>query len=162
MSGEPRSSGPAPADAVVLVEQRGAVRIISLNRPQVLNALNAELELALWRALGDADADPDTGAVVLRGNGRAFCAGADLTERATSDRIDVDEILREFRAHSAFMRVIEMDTPVVAAVHGYCLGGAFQLVGLCDVTILADTALLGEPEVRFANPLLVPITPHLV
>ena len=150
------------SESVVLTEQRGAVRIVSLNRPRVLNALNAELELALWTALDDADADPDTRAVVLRGNGRAFCAGADLTERAEGSGIDVDEVVREFLIHSAFMRVVEMATPIIAAVHGYCLGGGFQLVGLCDVTILADTAKLGEPEVRFANPLLVPITPHLV
>jgi len=162
MTDHTRLPGTAVEDSVVLVEQRGAVRIITLNRPQVLNALNAELELALWRALADADADPATRAVVLRGNGRAFCAGADLTERAAAAASDVDEIVREFRVHSAFMRVIEMDTPVVAAVHGYCLGGAFQLVGLCDITVLADTAKLGEPEVRFANPLLIPITPHLV
>jgi enoyl-CoA hydratase len=156
------SSEVSGGDAVVLTEQRGAVRIVTLNRPHVLNALDTALELALWAALDAADRDPETRAVVLRGAGRAFSAGADLKERALDGIVDVDAVVREFRAHSVFMRLLDMETPVVAAVHGYCLGGALQIAGLCDLTILGASAQLGEPEVRFANPLLVPITPHLI
>jgi enoyl-CoA hydratase len=152
----------AERDPIVLVEQRGPVRIVTMNRPHVLNALNVELELAVFAAVDEADRDPGTRAVVLCGNGRAFSAGADLKERASESVVDLDAEIREFRAHSTFMRVVAMDTPVIAAVHGYCLGGAFQLAGLCDITIVGASARLGEPEVRFANPLLVPITPHLV
>lgn len=146
----------------VFVEQRGATRVIALNRPHVLNALDASLERALCAALRNADHDPGTRVVVLRGNGRAFCAGADLKERASGPARDVDTVVRQFRVDSVFVRLIEMRTPVIAAVHGYCLGGGFQVAGLCDVTIVATSARLGEPEIRFANPLLVPVTPHIV
>lgn len=147
---------------VLLTEQRGAVLVLTMNRPHALNALNVELEAALWSALDAAEADPATRAVVLCGAGRAFSAGADLKERAHDGPLDVDRVIEDFRRHSTFMKVLEMDTPVIAAVHGYCLGGAMQLAGVCHMTILGASAKLGEPEVKFANPLLVPITPHLV
>src|SRR5690242_11737428 len=99
-------------EALVQVEQRGRVRVVTLNRPHVLNALNAPLETALVAALDQADQDPDTLAVVLRGNGRAFSAGADLKERADSESMDVDQIVNDYRLNSAFVRMIEMETPV--------------------------------------------------
>jgi enoyl-CoA hydratase/carnithine racemase len=111
--------------------------------------------------LDRADLDSDVRVVVLRGAGRAFSAGADLKERATGSSVDVDQVLRDF-SRSAFLRVWSMSKPVIAAVHGYCLGGAHQLAALCDLTIAAESARFGEPEIRFANPLLVPITPLLV
>jgi enoyl-CoA hydratase/carnithine racemase len=150
------------AEPILRIERLGAVQVLTLNRPHVLNALNAELELALWSALDAAQADPNTRAVVLCGSGRSFSAGADLKERAIEEPPSVDQVIEEFRRHSVFMKVLEMEIPVIAAVHGYCLGGAMQLAGLCDITILGASAKLGEPEVRFANPLLVPITPMLL
>ena len=160
-AGWPVSRMPEPGP-VLLTEQRGAVRLLTMNRPHALNAFNAELERVLSAAFDAAEADPGTRAVVLCGAGRAFSAGADLKERADDGPVDIDAVIEEFRQHSIFLKVIAMDTPVVAAVHGYCLGGAMQLAGVCHLTILGTSARLGEPEVRFANPLLVPITPHLV
>ena len=150
------------ADPILRIERLGAVQVLTLNRPHVLNALDAELELALWSALDAAQADPTTRTVVLCGAGRAFSAGADLKERATDEAADVDRVIEEFRRHSIFMKILEMEIPVIAAVHGYCLGGAMQLAGVCDISILGASAKLGEPEVKFANPLLVPITPMLL
>lgn len=148
-------------EPLVLEESRATVRYLTLNRPRVLNALNDALERALWCALDRADLDPAVRVVVLRGAGRAFSAGADLKERATGSSVDVDQVLGDF-SRSAFLRVWSMSKPVIAAVHGYCLGGAHQLAALCDLTIAAESARFGEPEIRFANPLLVPITPLLV
>jgi enoyl-CoA hydratase len=151
---------PESVEPLVLEDAIGAVRYLTLNRPRVLNALNEALESALCSALVRADDDPTVRVVVLRGAGRAFSAGADLKERAESAAVDVDQVLRDF-SRSAFLRVWAMSKPVIAAVHGYCLGGAHQLAAMCDLTIAAESARFGEPEIRFSNPLLVPITPLL-
>jgi len=151
---------PEGVEPLVLEDTVGAVRYLTLNRPRVLNALNDALEGALWSALAGADDDPAVRVVVLRGAGRAFSAGADLKERAEGAAVDVDQVLRDF-SRSAFLRIWAMGKPVIAAVHGYCLGGAHQLAALCDLTIAAESARFGEPEIRFSNPLLVPITPFL-
>jgi enoyl-CoA hydratase/carnithine racemase len=145
----------------LLVEHRGHVVYLTLNRPTVLNALGVDLENALIDALDDIKESASVRVVVLRGSGRAFSAGADLKERADGPPADVDEILDAYHNHSAFMKVWALDKVVIAAIHGYCLGGANHLAGLADISVTASTATLGDPEIRFGNPLLVPILPHL-
>jgi enoyl-CoA hydratase len=146
----------------VLVEQRGAVAYISLNRPERLNALSVPLEDALIAALDElAESDP-VRVIVLRGNGRAFSAGADLKERTEDGPAPgVDATLDAYHNGSAFMRLWGIDKVVIAAIHGYCLGGANHLAGLADISVVTDDAKLGDPEIRFGNPLLVPILVHL-
>jgi enoyl-CoA hydratase len=150
-------SAPQP----LLVERQGNVVYLTMNRPAALNALSVDLENALIAALDDIKESDSVRVVVLRGNGRAFSAGADLKERVDGPPADVDEILDSYHNHAAFMKVWALDKVVIAAIHGYCLGGANHLAGLADISVIASGATLGDPEIRFGNPLLVPIIPHL-
>jgi enoyl-CoA hydratase len=132
---------------------------IVLNRPHVLNALNRQMDLDLMDALAAAGADEEVRAVLLAGEGRAFCAGADLKERANSAPPRAEDIMEEVRQGLVFSRLWQIDKPTIVAVQGYCLAGGYHLAAMCDVIVAADSARFGEPEVRFANPLLVPVAP---
>jgi len=146
----------------VLYRRYGRVAEISLNRPHVLNALNRQTDRDLIAALMVADTDHTVDAIVLAGEGRAFCAGADLKERANEPPPRVEEIMDEGRGGLVFSRLAQVIKPTVAAVHGYCLAGGHHLAAMCDVVIAGNGALFGEPEVRFGNPLLVPVVPFRV
>ena len=132
----------------------GRVGIVTLNRPDKLNAISPELKSTLIERLHEADRDPATGVVVLRAEGRSFCAGYDIAPNPA----------RAARRHNALawhesltddvrleMTPWEMKKPVIASVQGHCLGGGCELVMMCDLTIAADDALFGEPEIRFSN-----------
>lgn len=128
----------------VLYTRSGAVARITLNRPSVLNAAD-EAWVADFNACADrAATDPDARVVVVEGNGRAFCTGIDVTVLAAG------RIGREwFAAWERAMRVLEtMDRLVVAAVHGYCIGGGLQVALACDVRVARDDAILGLPAVK--------------
>lgn len=145
----------------LIVEQRGPVVYLTMNRPAALNALSVDLENAIIDALEQIKESTEIRVVVLRGGGRAFSAGADLKERADGPPASVDRILDDYHNHSAFLRLWSLDKVVIAAIHGYCLGGANHLAGLADISLIASSATLGDPEIRFGNPLLLPILPHL-
>lgn len=128
----------------ILVEQRGRVGWITLNRPESLNALNSTLVSELAHAASVFDADEQIGAIVLTGSARAFAAGADIKEMA--DKTPVEMSLRNpFAGLEEFSRV---RTPVVAAVAGYALGGGCELAMTCDIILAADTATFGQPEIN--------------
>lgn len=128
----------------ILVEQRGRVGWITLNRPESLNALNSTLVSELAHAASVFDADEEVGAIVLTGSARAFAAGADIKEMA--DKTPVEMSLRNpFAGLEEFSRV---RTPVVAAVAGYALGGGCELAMTCDIILAADTATFGQPEIN--------------
>ena len=128
----------------ILVEQRGRVGWITLNRPEALNALNSTLVSELAHAASVFDADEHIGAIVLTGSARAFAAGADIKEMA--DKTPVEMSLRNpFVGLEEFSRV---RTPVVAAVAGYALGGGCELAMTCDIILAADTATFGQPEIN--------------
>src|SRR5690242_10535319 len=130
------------------------VGIITLNRPEKLNAISRELQLALTEAFARADADPATSVVLLRAEGRSFCAGYDIGARpeGTDDwRDDPTKAHAHLHPQLEFeMAAWLMKKPVIAAVQGHVLGGGCELVMLCDLTIAADNATFGEPEVRFS------------
>jgi enoyl-CoA hydratase len=149
-----------PAEPV-LAERKGAVMYLTLNRPHALNALSVPLEDALIAHLEALKDDPSVRVVVLRGNGRAFSAGADLKERQDGGAGDVDATLDAYHNGSAFMRLWSLEKVVIAAIHGYCLGGSNHLAGLADITIATESVKVGDPEIKFGNPLLVPIMMHL-
>jgi enoyl-CoA hydratase/carnithine racemase len=135
--------------SVLLVKDHGAVRVLTLNRPDKRNALNTELTQALLDALRTADTVEGVGCVVLAGAGAAFCAGADITEFAdlTPDRqarVDARAELT-MQLHLALPR---MAKPVVTAVHGAALGGGAGLAIAGDLALMADGAALGYPETR--------------
>jgi enoyl-CoA hydratase/carnithine racemase len=123
---------------------------IVLDRPRALNAISAReggtREQILW-ALADAESDPSMGAVVLRGAGTAFCAGGDLTGSERRDQ-PVDDLDFLERSDDFLERLRASRLPVVAAVHGYCLGAGVSLAASCDVVIAADDAHFGFPEGR--------------
>lgn len=151
---------PASVDySAVLYRRHGPVAEISLNRPHVLNALNRQTDLDLAAALSLAAADDTVRAVVLAGEGRAFCAGADLKERAAEPPAAVETIMEEGRRGLVFTRLWQMDKPTIAAIHGYCLAGGHHLAAMCDAIVAGEGARFGEPEVRFGNPLLMPAIP---
>jgi enoyl-CoA hydratase len=127
----------------ILVETRGRVGVITLNRPQALNALNAALTDELGRAVAGFDENPRIGAIVITGSEKAFAAGADIKEMVSLTFVDA--FLKDYAA--ALDRVAGARKPVIAAVAGYCLGGGCELAMACDFILAADTARFGQPEI---------------
>ena len=128
----------------ILVETRGRVGLVTLNRPQALNALNAQIVREINQALDGFEADPDVGCVVITGSEKAFAAGADIKEMAGKSYPAT--YLDDFIA--AWDRVAGRRKPLVAAVAGFALGGGCELAMMCDIVLAADTAKFGQPEIR--------------
>jgi enoyl-CoA hydratase len=129
----------------IVVETRGRVGFITLNRPKQLNALNDALMNELQSALSEFDADEAIGAIVITGSERAFAAGADVGAMKDWSYMDVyntDFITRNWE------RIRTVRKPVIAAVAGVALGGGCELAMMCDIVIAADSAKFGQPEIR--------------
>ncbi len=131
----------------IIVETRGRVGLITLNRPKALNALNAALIAELNQALDRYEADDDIAAIVITGSERAFAAGADVTEMHEKNFIDV--VRDDFIA--PWERVTRCRKPVIAAVAGYALGGGCELAMMCDIIIAAESAKFGQPEITLGT-----------
>jgi enoyl-CoA hydratase len=127
----------------ILFEKRGRVGIITLNRPEALNAINALLISELNAALDDCEADDGIGAMVLTGSAKAFAAGADIKEMKSLTFIDVYK--HDFI--QPWERLSRTRKPIIAAVAGYALGGGCELAIMCDFIIAADSARFGQPEI---------------
>jgi enoyl-CoA hydratase len=128
----------------ILVDREERVGIITLNRPQALNALNTQVMNEVTTAAAEFDADPGIGAIIVTGNAKAFAAGADIKEMASlsfSEVFDADFF-------AAWAKLAAVRTPTIAAVAGYALGGGCELAMMCDVLIAADTAKFGQPEIK--------------
>jgi enoyl-CoA hydratase len=132
----------------VLVERRGAVGIVTLSRPQALNALNAALVAELAAAIDDLEHDDAIGAIVLTGNDKAFAAGADVKEMAA--KTYPETYLEDFIT-TGWERVAQCRKPVVAAVAGFALGGGCEIAMMCDIVVAADTARFGQPEITLGT-----------
>jgi enoyl-CoA hydratase len=128
----------------ILVETRGAVGLVTLNRPQALNALCDALIRELGRALDAFEADDAIGAVVVTGSAKAFAAGADIKEMASRDYMDV--YLHDFIT-DGWERITTCRKPIVAAVAGFALGGGCEIAMMCDTIVAAETAKFGQPEI---------------
>ena len=128
----------------ILVERHGRVGLVTLNRPEALNALNKATMDELVAAVSAMDADPEVGAVVLTGSGKAFAAGADIKEMQSKGYIDM-YAADWFRGWEDFTR---LRIPVVAAVSGFALGGGCELAMMCDFIIAGDNAKFGQPEIN--------------
>ena len=129
----------------ILVETKGKVGVITLNRPKALNALNGQLMRELGAALVAFDIDAAIGAIVITGSERAFAAGADIKEMQSFSYMDAylaDFITAEWET------VLRVRKPVIAAVAGFALGGGCELALMCDFIIAADTAKFGQPEIN--------------
>ena len=149
---------PAPSENDVLYEVRDSIAWITLNRPLILNAVDWSLTLNLGRRLEQAENDEDVRVVVLRGNGRAFCAGGDLQSQKFYPK---PEDIPQPSMMDNVLRIWRMPKPVIAAVRGHALGQGIEIAGMCDLTIAADDAQFGEIQIRhgFGPPMLV--TPFL-
>jgi enoyl-CoA hydratase len=128
----------------ILVETRGKVGLITLNRPQALNALNSALVGEVNRALDEFERDTGIGCVVITGSEKAFAAGADIKEMAglSYPQTYLDDFI------TSWDRVANRRKPIIAAVAGFALGGGCELAMMCDFIIAADTARFGQPEIK--------------
>jgi enoyl-CoA hydratase/carnithine racemase len=143
------------AEDLVLYETDGLVGVITMNRPTKLNALSKELLEALVASFKRADDDAATSVVILRAEGRSFCAGYDIGRTDPTRESWRHDALR-WHAHlkpqlDFEMMPWNMRKPVIASVQGHAVGGGCELAMYCDLTIAADNAKFGEPEVRFSN-----------
>lgn len=132
----------------IILEKKGKVALITLNRPKALNALSPELTKELTHALADLDADENIAALVITGNEKAFAAGADIKAMKDWDYMDVykaDFITKTWEGVSKFRK------PTIAAVAGYALGGGCELAMMCDFILAADTAKFGQPEITLGT-----------
>lgn len=132
----------------IILEKKGKVALITLNRPKALNALSPDLTKELTHALADLDADENIAALVITGNEKAFAAGADIKAMKDWDYMDVykaDFITKTWEGVSKFRK------PTIAAVAGYALGGGCELAMMCDFILAADTAKFGQPEITLGT-----------
>src|SRR5436853_6755751 len=132
----------------ILVERRGGVGIVTRNRPQALNALNAGLIGEIGAAFDDLEADAAIGAIVLTGSDKAFAAGADIKEMA--EKTYIQAYTEDFITRS-WERVAQCRKPVIAAVAGFALGGGCEVAMMCDIVIAAESARFGQPEINLGT-----------
>lgn len=149
---------------VIQYETDGPLALLSLNRPEKLNAINQKMVAELNQALDMAEADDSVRAIVLDGRGRAFSAGFDLD---VSDDVaaEVDpEVLRKELENdfNIIMRFWESPKTTVAAVHGYCLGSAMEMAVACDITVAAEGCRFGAPEVKFGSGIVALLLPWFI
>ncbi|MFZ0626266.1 MAG: enoyl-CoA hydratase-related protein [Acidimicrobiia bacterium] len=144
----------------VLVEDSGAVRRLVLNRPEKLNALNAEMVETLSSALADAASDDHVRVLVIAGAGRSFCAGYDLAEDAGSGTDEARIGLRH--SLDRLLEVFDHPKPVIAQVQGHCLAGGCDLMMMCDIAVASEDAVFGQPEIRFGSAVVAHVMPWLI
>jgi enoyl-CoA hydratase/carnithine racemase len=151
------------AYSIIVVEKLGPVARLTLNRPERANALNQTMLGEIGAALDAAEADADVRVLIVRGAGTAFSSGFDLKEQMERQPRGIDEwrpLLR--RDFDTVMRFWHFPRPTIAAVRGPCLAGACELALACDLTIAADDAFFGEPELKFGAGIVAMILPWIV
>ncbi|MCH7869088.1 MAG: enoyl-CoA hydratase/isomerase family protein [Myxococcales bacterium] len=144
----------------VLYERRGPIALLTLNRPDKLNAIDAKTVVALGECLDKAEADDQVRVVVLNGAGRAFSAGFDL-DMGEGEGVEFlrTELRKDF---NAIMRFWDFPKPTIAAVHKYCLGSGMEMAVACDITIAAEGCRFGAPEVKFGSGIVALILPWVI
>lgn len=142
---EPASSQPGEApENFVLIERYGAVGVVRLNRPQVLNALSPQMLSGLCDALEQLDSEPEIRVVILTGSERAFAAGADISVLASASPTDI----LAMNTLSYWQRIRRISKPLIAAVSGVAYGGGCELALACDLIVASETARFAQPEVK--------------
>ena len=145
------------------LDQRGPVGLLGLNRPDKLNAINATMIDEINLALDRFENDDSVHAVVVHGNGRAFCAGFDLQAGVAAKRESEADWRKAIDADlELIMRFWHCSKPTLAAVHGYALAGGFEIALACDMTVCDSSSLFGEPEVRFGSSIVALLLPWYV
>lgn len=133
----------------VVLSRHGRVAHLVLNRPEKLNAIDADCLSAIREHIAEVEADEGIRALVVRGEGRAFCAGADLeaVDALAGDPAEFASFMEEW--HATYDAIEAIGTPTVAAVHGLALAGGFELLQVCDIAVLADDARIGDQHARY-------------
>jgi enoyl-CoA hydratase len=129
----------------LIIELKDSAQIITLNRPNALNALNKQVRAELEQAFGDAEVNKNVKVIVVTGNGRAFGAGKDIPEFVGNGGDGMAADSRE--DHRVFGKIRNLSKPVIAAINGIALGGGLELAMSCHIRVAADTAVMGQPEV---------------
>jgi enoyl-CoA hydratase len=130
----------------LLFEQRGAIALVTMNRPQVLNALSSETLVELGQALDEIEANAGIKGAVITGSGKAFVAGADISQMAGFNPTQAREYMK--LGQTVFSRMESIPKPFIAAVNGYALGGGCELAMACDIRVASDRAVFGQPETK--------------
>ena len=151
------------SEPVLLIEDLGPVRRLTMNRPGALNALNHDLTSAISAAIREAGADDAVSVVILRGAGRAFCSGYDLNEDADEGELDA----RAWHASLSggvrdMLEIVDCPKPVIASVQSYCLAGGTDLMLACDLAVVADDAKFGYVDIRFGSGVVSMLLPWVV
>ena len=135
--------------SVLLTTDHDSIRVLTLNRPEKRNALNDELVAELKRAVREADADDSLSAIVIRGAGKDFCSGADLSALQKIAGASYEEHLEDAKSLAELFTLIRnARVPVIAAVHGRALAGGCGLATGCDIVLATEAARFGYPEVK--------------
>lgn len=156
-----------PAFNTITLERDDAIVWLTLNRPERLNAMNAEMLSEFSAALECLETDA-AGVVVIRGAGRSFCSGFDVAPKQREDGVAhrepdaIDDYVRLRKQIERFIAIWDFPKPVIAAVHGHCLAGATQLVACCDLVIVAEDASIGLPEIPMGGGYITPFWVHSV
>jgi enoyl-CoA hydratase len=155
--------GSETGEPVVLVEDLGPIRRLTMNRPKTLNALNGDLIDGLSEALAAAAADEAVSVLILRGAGRAFCAGYDLTDDASAGALDSAHWHEELE-HSTdrMLELFDHPKPIIVQVHSYCLAGGTDLMLAADLCVCSDDALFGYVDVRFGSGVVSMFLPWVI
>jgi len=146
----------------ITFERQGPIGVITLNRPDKLNAIDQTMVKEILRAQQAAEVDDEVRVVVLNGAGRAFCAGFDLQQPGSEKAKGVAEwralLIEDFEMIIGFW---ELAKPTISAVHGYVLAGGFEMAVSCDITIAAESAKFGEPELKFGAGIVALVLPWI-
>lgn len=146
----------------VIVEKDAGIAVLTFNRPEVLNAFDNPTMQSTIDLVTELNADDSVRVIVARGAGRAFSAGFDLKASAGRQMDGVQDWERQMQLQFDFiMQFWHSPKPTIAAVHGYCIAGAFELALACDVTIAARGTRFGEPEVRFGTGIVAMLLPWI-
>jgi enoyl-CoA hydratase len=146
------------SERVLIVEDIGPIRRLTLNRPSKLNALDSALVEALSEALSDAANHLEVRVIVIAGAGRSFCAGYDLSEEPGPESA-LDTLTNSL---DRLLEVFDHPSPVIAQVHGHCLAGGCDLMMMCDLAVASDDAVFGQPEIRFGSTVIAQVMPWLI
>jgi enoyl-CoA hydratase len=136
-----------PYETVICTREEG-VGVVTLNRPEQMNALNSKLKEDLALAFGAMERDLEVKVVVLTGSGKAFCSGADIKERSAMHMNQFEFYLYQRKTHALFSRIEDFEKPVIAAVNGIALGGGCELALASDMRIASETSRFGLPEAK--------------
>jgi enoyl-CoA hydratase len=148
--------------ATIRTRLDGRIGVLTLNRPSVLNAINGAMVREINQAMADFVNDPQVLAIVIHGEGRAFSAGFDLKESAERQVASIEEWRALLDEDFAFiMQFWDCPKPTIAAVHGHCIAGAFEVMLACDIAVAAEGTYFGEPEVRFGAGIVALLLPWM-